>query len=139
MTTTIPNSRHLALRDEADIRLTRSYLRQITEDLPFDRRQVADILLAVSEACINGVRYTSRDNPDASVTVITEPASDHLMIEVLDNGTGFHVSQPLMPEPMAERGRGIALMHALMDRVDIESNPSGTRVRLVKYYSQESR
>jgi anti-sigma regulatory factor (Ser/Thr protein kinase) len=116
-------------------------MQQIARQLPFDNRQVADITLAVAEACVNGVRYGSTDavkKHEPVVTVTAQPGEDHLSIEVQDFGAGFEFERVTMPEASAESGRGIALIHALMDKVAITSTRRGTRVRMVKYYTATS-
>lgn len=135
--TIVPGSETcLALFGEQDVRPARHAVRALAASLPFDDRQVADITLAVAEACCNGVRYTTAGGPEPVVTIVTEHGTDHLAIEVADHGAGFAPQEPRMPQPRAECGRGIALMHALMDTVDIQSTARGTRVRMVKYFSR---
>lgn len=129
----------LALFSEHDLRPTRRAVKQIAQRLPFDNRQIADITLAVAEACVNGVRYGAVESvpEDAPVvTVSTHPAEDHLAIEVRDFGDGFKFECARMPENSAESGRGIALIHALMDDVAITSTRRGTRVRMIKYFAR---
>jgi anti-sigma regulatory factor (Ser/Thr protein kinase) len=135
--TIVPGSEtHLALFGEQDVRPARHAIRALAESLPFDARQVADITLAVAEACCNGVRYTAPAGDDPLVTVTTERGHDHLAVEIADHGEGFALMAPRMPEPRAESGRGLALMHALMDTVDVQSTARGTRVRMIKYFSR---
>jgi anti-sigma regulatory factor (Ser/Thr protein kinase) len=126
----------LTLFSEHDLRPARKAVQKIAQRFPFDNRQVAEITLAVAEACANGVRYGSSTDDETVVTVITEPGEDHLSIEVQDSGAGFSFHEPRMPEASAESGRGLALIHALMDHVAITSTHSGTRVRMVKYFSR---
>ncbi|HEY3413613.1 MAG TPA: ATP-binding protein [Armatimonadota bacterium] len=129
----------LTLFSENDLRPARRAVKQIVQHFPFDNRQVADITLAVAEACVNGVRYGAAPSvpEDAPVvTVAALPADDHLAIEVRDFGDGFTFEEPHMAENSAESGRGIALIHALMDDVDITSTRRGTKVRMVKYFNR---
>lgn len=129
----------LTLFGERDLRPARHAVRQIAQGCPFDNRQVADITLAVAEACVNGVRYGAAQSvpeDEPLVTVSAQSAEDHLAIEVRDFGEGFEFAAPCMPESSAESGRGIALMHALMDDVAITTTQCGTKVRMVKYFSR---
>ncbi|HEY3269106.1 MAG TPA: ATP-binding protein [Armatimonadota bacterium] len=126
----------LTLSGEADLRPTRRAVQQIAASLPFDGKQVADITLAVAEACVNGVRHGAAPGDDPLVTVLAHPADDHLSIEVVDRGIGFHIRPMEMPDAFSESGRGIALMHALMDQVAITSSRGGTRVRMIKYFNR---
>jgi anti-sigma regulatory factor (Ser/Thr protein kinase) len=136
MTTAPVSENRLAIFSEHDLRPARRAVREIAETLPFDPRQVADITLAVAEACCNGVRYGHPAGDAPMVTVITREADGYLAIEVADRGEGFSPAPPRMPEARADSGRGIALMHALMDTVAIESTSLGTRVRMIKYFSR---
>ena len=63
--------------------------------------------------------------------------ADALKIRIADEGEGFEVSN--LPDPLAEEnllrhsGRGIFLIRAFMDEVDIQPvSPQGTEVTLVK-------
>lgn len=95
-----------------------------------------DIELALAEACANVLRHSGPgDSYDVSVTI----GPEFCEIRVIDIGHGFdHVS--IMgtadlgtPDLNAERGRGLGLMHALVDHVELRSEPeAGTLVRLVK-------
>lgn len=133
MTATTGEER-LTLQADKDVRPIRHAVSRIAGSLPFDSRQVSEIALAVSEACMNGVRHGSAPQVGPRVTVIARPHEDHLAIEIEDCGGGFPVGVPVMPDPMSETGRGIALMHAMMDHVAITSGEDGTRVRMVKYF-----
>lgn len=133
---TKPSATCLALSGEKDLRPARRAVRALAESLPFDERQVADITLAVAEACVNSVRHGRVEGVDTSVCVTAAPDADHLAIEVQDNGSGFEAAAPCMPTHDAESGRGIALIYALMDDVEIRSTRSGTRVRMLKYFSR---
>jgi serine/threonine-protein kinase RsbW len=95
-----------------------------------------DIELALTEACANVLRHSGPgDSYDVSVTI----GPDDCEIRVVDIGHGFdHASVMLTadlgtPDLNAERGRGLGLMHALVDHVELASEPeAGTLVRLVK-------
>ncbi|HOC31426.1 MAG TPA: ATP-binding protein [Armatimonadota bacterium] len=138
MCCSVAHTTSLTCRNLADVRVTRTEVKRIAESLPFEPRQVADILLAVCEACMNGVRYGGASDIVPPVTIHAHHFEDHLRIEVADTGAGFQPSEPSMPDPMAESGRGIALMYALMDDVAIDSTKDGTRVRMIKYFTRDT-
>ena len=59
-------------------------------------------------------------------------------ISVKNTGDGFDAStlRNVMPSPGSPRGRGVAIMRAVMDQVDFEPEPTaGTIVNLVKTLS----
>jgi anti-sigma regulatory factor (Ser/Thr protein kinase) len=59
---------------------------------------------------------------------------DHLVIEIMDHGSGFQPSNLDLPAPddMSEGGRGLYLMHTFMDHVEWHGSPKGTTVRMSK-------
>jgi anti-sigma regulatory factor (Ser/Thr protein kinase) len=91
---------------------------------------IDDLVLAVSEACVNAVIHTN-----SSRVQVSWRASDHnVEIAVQDEGV-FERKVPI-PELDGTAGRGIPIMLALVDEVSIrEGTPShpGTVVRFVKH------
>ncbi len=109
--------------------LTRFALRAagVTEEVTYD------IELALSEACTNVLEHAGEGDA-YEVAVAVRP--DRCELRITDTGRGFdHVSVRDRRAGLdAERGRGMALMQAVMDRVDFLSEPeSGTLVALTKY------
>jgi anti-sigma regulatory factor (Ser/Thr protein kinase) len=97
------------------------------------REQLSDLLTAVDEATANAIRYGSPNGDRSLVKVICHPLTSGLIVEVRDNGGGFAV--PLaskMPAPDALGGRGLPLMVALADSIEIASTGKGTTVTLKK-------
>jgi len=98
---------------------------------------VADsILLATSEAVANAVVHGSWGKREA-VMVIRWALSDGLLFtfQVQDRGPGFDNSRAAISRrahPSQNRGRGLYIMHALMDRVVVDSSLTGTRILLEK-------
>jgi serine/threonine-protein kinase RsbW len=117
--------------DAASVPVVRTLCRQALTLLDADRQCVADIALAVTEACANVVNHSCAatefevkveiDNWDCTITV-----SDH--------GVGF---EPAALDPgnreLAESGRGIELMRLLVDDLDFVPAGGGTVVRLSKH------
>ncbi|WP_258571998.1 ATP-binding protein [Actinomadura parmotrematis] len=90
---------------------------------------VDDILLALSEACTNVVQH-ARTSGDYEVTARIDDES--CRIAVMDWGRGLRHARP-EPDELAESGRGIRIMRALMDELDISAGTdSGTVVHLRK-------
>ncbi len=93
---------------------------------------IDDVALAVTEACANVVRHSGVDD-EYEVRLSLEDA--WCEISVVDTGHGFDSASlgVAMAESSEERGRGLALMKALVDDVRFESRPeAGTVVHLVK-------
>ena len=90
-----------------------------------DDAKAADAVLAVSEACNNAIEHAYAVRP-GTVRVVAEHRGASLQIVVEDAG-GWRETDP---DP--ERGRGIPIMHGVMERVDIERQPAATRVTLLQ-------
>jgi anti-sigma regulatory factor (Ser/Thr protein kinase) len=60
-----------------------------------------------------------------------QPSAAGLLVRVRDQGKGFAVPKtPRMPSPDAPGGRGLPLMCALADSVEIAAGKRGTTVTL---------
>ena len=70
------------------ITLCRLALTGISRLRPLGDETLADLKLALTEACSNSVRH-AYDNGDGSVDIRYELHSDRLVIEVSDDGAGF--------------------------------------------------
>ncbi len=92
-----------------------------------DSDDVENLVLAAAEAMNNVVDHAT--GLDFVVTVSID--GDQAGVVVTDAGFGFTGPQcPAMPPAEATRSRGLALMHALVDDVRIETTPAGTTVAL---------
>ena len=95
---------------------------------------VADLKLALTEACSNSIRHAYREGRAGAVEVRYELHGDRLAVEVADEGNGFDVPDPEAGEAeLDEGGLGIALIRALVDEFDVESSATGSRLRFTKY------
>ncbi len=120
--------------------LARLALAGIARDVRMRDEVLADLKLAVTEACGNAVRHAYRDDAgDVSVSyVVTEGA---LEIIVEDQGTGIEdpeaaASGDSITVPV-ESGMGIAIIRTVVDDLDIRtgSDDRGTVVRMSKRLS----
>ncbi|MFJ9732058.1 SpoIIE family protein phosphatase [Streptomyces sp. NPDC101171] len=98
----------------------RSWLAQC--DLP--PNTVQNVLVAAGEACANAIEHGHRHAPGEAVRLRAEALVDNLLLTVADSGRW----KAPQPERNAHRGRGVALMRALMQHVSITPGPSGTTV-----------
>lgn len=90
---------------------------------------VESLVLAVAEACNNAILHA--DGDDFTVTVAVE--NGRATVTVADRGSGFAPPpHPTMPGPFATGQRGLALMQALVDDVDVVSDAAGTTVMLAQ-------
>ena len=73
------------------------------------------VVLAVHEALVNSLHHAG------GVTRATAAMDgDDVVVEVYDRGRGFGMpSSPVLPEPAAERGRGLFLIRRLASEADV--------------------
>ena len=125
-------------RDQLSVPLARRILKASLQTLGIDEEAVADIELALTEACTNVLDHAHGDD---DYTVSAGIDGRTCVIEVVDRGAGFDGSERglLDAEPHAEDGRGIQLMRALVDRLEFQNHPAaGTVVHLEKRLSWDS-
>jgi serine/threonine-protein kinase RsbW len=105
-----------------------SRLRSFPEDV------LADLKLALTEACTNSVRH-AYDGGEGMVEIRYELHHDRLVVEVTDTGEGFDhdAVEPEESDELSEGGLGIAIIRALADELEIgQRNGGGSRLRFVK-------
>src|SRR5690606_38401974 len=94
-----------------------------------------DLIAAANEASTNSVEHAYRDGGESPLVrlsaFIERPpgvptGAEKLVIEVVDTG----VWRPRAADP-GNRGRGIDMMRALTDELEIDHSERGTRVRMV--------
>jgi stage II sporulation protein AB (anti-sigma F factor) len=96
-----------------------------------------EFVTAVSEALANAVEH-SRSEDTIEITCWIA-GGDQLIATIVDHGVGFpaEVSLPravTLPDPLAERGRGLSLMRRYTDLLSVRSTPGkGTSVVLSRY------
>lgn len=90
------------------------------------------LVLAVAEACNNAILHAAGD--DFTVSVLVD--SGRALVTVADHGAGFvPPMHPSMPGPQAIGRRGLALMQALVDDIDVVSDGAGTTVMLAQSFT----
>lgn len=85
--------------------------------------EVADMVLVVNEACSNSVEHAYRGRDPGRMRVEAQIRGDRLHVCVTDFG-----SWKTPPEDPGTRGRGLLLMGAVSDRMDVDGTPGGTTV-----------
>ena len=117
-------------RDEQTVPVARHIVRNAMEQVGVESSCVYDVELVLSEACTN-VLLHSGPGDQYKVRLDLE---DHLsVIRVIDVGRGFDSAKLQAEDSLldAERGRGLGLMRALVDRLDLTSrSEAGTIVTL---------
>ncbi|WP_040867247.1 SpoIIE family protein phosphatase [Nocardia exalbida] len=86
----------------------------------------ADLVAAANEACSNSIEHAYRNNNDAGRVRMSATCDiDTVVIVVADTGSW----KPRASDP-GYRGRGIDMMRALTEELDIDHSESGTTVRM---------
>jgi serine/threonine-protein kinase RsbW len=96
---------------------------------------IADLKLALTEACSNVVRHAYKEQPAGEVEVRYELDEDKLSVEVVDEGIGFDpaAAAAAAGDELDEGGLGISIIRAIVDELDIKSGDSGSSLRFTKY------
>jgi len=103
-------------------------------DYSGDREKLAfDLNLVLTEAMANAIQHANEDNPAKEVHIEISIVSQRLIIRVFDFGTGFDVHQYIEPSPpLDEHGRGIYLIHTIMDEISYNPTEKGHVLKMVK-------
>lgn len=91
--------------------------------------EVADVQLALTEACANVVRHAVGTD-SYRVGLAIDPAGCE--VEIVDRGPGFEEGATGDSADYAESGRGLDLMRALVDDLEVRTDPGTTRLVLRK-------
>ncbi len=109
---------------------------EIAKDAGFDESTIDDISIALTELVNNAIHHANKDNPEKEVIVVFNVEKNGITISITDEGEGFspkNVSNPLDPENLlADSGRGLYLVEALMDEVEYKITDLGTEVIIKK-------
>ena len=109
--------------------LVRRSLERFARKLGLDDDARFSLLSAVGEATANAVEHAYAGAPGL-VRVHAQAGEDHLVITIEDEGKWKPAQR------REERGRGLPMMRALMDGVEIRTHQSRTEVRLTMALSE---
>lgn len=97
----------------------------------FSDDAVADLKLALTEACSNSVRH-AYDHDDGQVHIAFTLHDDRVIIQIRDEGAGFHEDDADCPDchavpeiTLGEGGMGISIIRAVVDEFSLEWPPEG--------------
>jgi serine/threonine-protein kinase RsbW len=115
------------------ITLGRLALTGLSRLQPLEDETLADLKLALTEACSNSVRH-AYVGQEGLVEIVFELHDDRFVIEVADDGGGFEPAAARDAEALSEGGLGIAIIRAVADELEIgrRSTGYGSRLRFVK-------
>ncbi|MGX1776979.1 ATP-binding protein [Nocardia brasiliensis] len=103
----------------------REALRSWLAQAGIEQRFAYDLLLAVNEACSNSIEHGHGGDGGP----ITLRAYADTVIRVVVSDTGHWLDRP--PDRTTDRGRGLAMMRALVPDIRVTSDESGTTVEFV--------
>ena len=116
--------------------VVRQALAGMADALDFEASVLADMKMAVTEACTNVVVH-AYDADSGMLEVEMRAADDGLTIVVRDHGSGIQ-PRPARSEPPA-LGLGLPLIAALSDAFELRGSAGrGTEVRMTFSYSRDS-
>ena len=129
-------------REAQSVGKARRMLRDTADLVGMDPDITFDLGVALTEACANVIEHSgaaeaSGQRAPDGYWVAAGISSDRCWVDVIDNGVGFAPrrlvevrGQRIRPTAvqntadMAESGRGLMLIEALCDRVDIRNHPA---------------
>jgi serine/threonine-protein kinase RsbW len=112
------------------------WVMRLVDELEYGDEKEFGIEMALREALANAILHGCKADPNKKVECsVHGDRNEGIMIVVRDPGTGFDPKS--LPSPTedsnlaADHGRGMFLIHALMDEVTHEQN--GTVIRMRKF------
>lgn len=100
-----------------------------------DSRLRLNLRVGVAEALANAMLYGNDRDPTKHVTLEAWFAPEEIRVRITDQGSGFDpgaLPDPTLPDNRTRnRGRGVFLIHQLMDRV--EFNDRGNSIDMFLY------
>jgi serine/threonine-protein kinase RsbW len=127
-TATPPSTLSLTIPAQAEnLVFCRLALAGLARTHPIEPEALADLKLAVTEACSNSIRHAyGPDGGDGRVFVRFSVDAGRVAIEVEDTGRGFDPpSDSPAPAEVREAGMGLALIRTLTDELTITRGPNG--------------
>jgi PAS domain S-box-containing protein len=86
---------------------------------------IADIVLAVNEAAANSIEHAYRGHEPGKVRIEAENDGARIYVRIIDKGSWKPASTD-----SGVRGRGLVLIRAVSDRLEMDCTPSGTTVNM---------
>jgi serine/threonine-protein kinase RsbW len=124
-------------------------VRSVCLYLGLDKTGANDVELCIAEAVTNAIKHAYHGNSGHTVSVFVSVGADELRLEVTDRGTPMPAPQierlvlgtdlaksdSIDRASLAEGGRGLQIIHDLMDRVAYIKNGSINRLQLTKCFA----
>ena len=107
----------------------RAIIRDVASELQLDRATTFDLMLATTEAFANAIEHAEPCDP-RGIRLRVESRYGGLGVEVRDCGS--RAGEPRTRKLTGEGGRGMPIIAALMDDLEVSPDGDTTRVRFGK-------
>lgn len=100
-----------------------------------DREELAYHLnLVLTEAITNAICHANANDPNKQIQIKISATDKNLSIKVFDEGKGFDLDELAASavQDTSERGRGIHIIHRLMDKVSYRRSSDRNVLEMVK-------
>ncbi|MBI4428351.1 MAG: ATP-binding protein [Ignavibacteriales bacterium] len=118
----------------------RAFVSEAASAFGFSDEDIANISLAVDEACTNIIKHAYQNAPDKEIEISVIRNKKNFEIRIVDFGRQFNpqeIKAPDLRRNLAQHrrgGLGVYLMKRLMDKVEYSFMPGKhNEVRLIKY------
>jgi serine/threonine-protein kinase RsbW len=114
-------------------------INKIACSIPLSQQTAFEMELAVVEAVNNAVEHAHQHRRDKRVTVQLSVEPNLISFTVIDKGppinfeTLISAAAGMENAPEIERGRGLAVIRALVDEIRYERRGKANRITLIKY------
>jgi serine/threonine-protein kinase RsbW len=109
---------------------------KIADEMSFSQDDKDNIAISITEAVNNAIMHGNHADPKKKVYITFMQEDSNLVIKIRDEGEGFNPG--IVPDPtstdniLKEKGRGLFIIHQLMDEVILRKTPVGMDVTLIK-------
>ncbi len=143
-----PRTIELAVTSEIEnVSLLGHCASKLAESCGLDEMERFHVELCIVEAATNAVLHAYRGEPGRRVTLLVTLESGVLRFRLRDDGTPIPEERRAPPPDLEETeesllregGRGLFLIHRLMDRVEYTAGPSGNELLLEKKMHRDPR
>jgi serine/threonine-protein kinase RsbW len=108
----------------------RALVRELSSELRFDGVTTWELMLATSEAFANAVEHGRSCDP-RGILLLVEIGDGRVGVEVADCG-GCFPDKGNSTKRRGEGGRGLRIIAAIMDQLEVVPDTGATRVRFAK-------
>jgi len=124
-----------------NLAIARLALAGVAATVGASREVIADLKLAVTEACTNAIQHAYRGSgADDDIVIRYTVGAGDLSIEVEDQGSGFEPGDASSAAASNGHGLGMGLMiiGILSDELSVTSTSSGSRILFRKRFAAEA-